>query len=95
TVESVISMYAQRSDFDERLARYQAEHIAGMKGSRTKYTTPSCTTMRTHGLCIEDGRLCPGIKNPLQYYKRAARKTARSSSEVKQTSSTEEESKSE
>lgn len=79
TVDAVVSMYAQRSDFDERLARYQAEHIAGMKGSRTKYTTPSCATMRTHGLCIEEGRLCPGIKNPLQYYRRAARRAARSS----------------
>lgn len=76
-VEAVISMYAQRSDFDERLARYQAEHIAGMKGSRTKYTAPSCTTMRTHGLCIEEGRLCPGIKNPLQYYRRASRREKR------------------
>lgn len=95
TVDAVISMYAQRSDFDERLARYQAEHIAGMKGSRTRYTTPSCSTMRTHGLCIEDGRLCPGIKNPLQYYRRAARRAARSNVAGSKKSTAEEESKNE
>jgi DNA primase large subunit len=90
SVDAVVSMYAQRSDFDERLARYQAEHIAGMKGSRTKYTTPSCSTMRTHGLCIEEGRLCPGIKNPLQYSKRAASRAARSSRNEEKPSGAEE-----
>lgn len=74
SVDEVVAFYTQRSDFDERIARYQAEHIAGQRGSRTRYTTPSCATMRTHGLCIEEGRLCPGVKNPIQYYRRAARR---------------------
>lgn len=73
SVDEVLSIYANRSDFDERIARYQIEHIAGMKGSRTKYTTPSCGTMQTHGLCIEGGRLCGGIKNPLSYVRRLGR----------------------
>lgn len=73
SVDDVVSVYANRSDFDERVARYQIEHIAGMKGSRTKYTTPSCGTMQTHGLCIEQGRLCGGVKNPLSYVRRFGR----------------------
>lgn len=77
TPEQVMTMYSQRSDFNERIARYQTEHIAGQRGSRVKYTPPSCNTMRTHGLCVEDGRLCPGIKNPIQYYRREARRDAR------------------
>ncbi|MCS7136238.1 MAG: DNA primase large subunit PriL [Nitrososphaerota archaeon] len=73
SVDDILNIYANRSDFNEKIARYQIEHIAGMKGSRTKYTTPSCSTMQTHGLCIEQGRLCGGIKNPLSYVKRFGR----------------------
>lgn len=73
-VDGIVAIYANRSDFDERLARYQVEHIAGMRGSRTKYTTPSCSTMQTNGLCIENGRLCGGVKNPLSYVKRKVMK---------------------
>jgi len=77
TSEQVVAMYSQRSDFNERIAKYQAEHIAGLKGSRIRYSPPSCSTMRSHGLCIEEGRLCPGIRNPIQYYRREARRVAR------------------
>ncbi|GBC71853.1 hypothetical protein HRbin02_01642 [Candidatus Calditenuaceae archaeon HR02] len=76
TQEQVIAMYSQRSDFNEKIARYQTEHIAGQRGSRVKYTPPSCSTMKTHGLCVEDGRLCPGIRNPIQFYRRGARRAA-------------------
>ncbi|MCS7118028.1 MAG: DNA primase large subunit PriL [Thaumarchaeota archaeon] len=68
TVEEVIGVYSQRADFDVKIARYQTEHIAGLRGSRTKYSVPSCQTMRTHNLCIEQGRLCPAkIRNPRQF----------------------------
>ncbi|MEM1922466.1 MAG: DNA primase large subunit PriL [Nitrososphaerota archaeon] len=76
TPEQVVAMYSQRSDFNEKIARYQTEHIAGQKGSRVKYSPPSCSTMKIHGLCVEEGRLCPGIKNPIQYYRREARRDA-------------------
>ncbi|MEN3048314.1 MAG: hypothetical protein ABDH63_05990 [Candidatus Caldarchaeales archaeon] len=79
TVDEVIGLYAQRPDFDERVARYQVEHIAGLRGSRTKYTVPSCQTMRTHGLCVENGRLCPvNIKNPMQYASRKEKESRKS-----------------
>ncbi|MEN3048255.1 MAG: hypothetical protein ABDH63_05690 [Candidatus Caldarchaeales archaeon] len=79
SVDDVMSFYAQRADFNERIARYQIEHIAGLRGSRTRYSVPSCQTMRAHGLCVENGRLCPpNIKNPRQYARlvRGARKAA-------------------
>lgn len=76
-VEEIVSIYSQRSDFNERIARYQVEHIAGLRGSRTKYTAPSCSKIKTNGLCIENGRLCGDIKNPMTYYKRKMRELGR------------------
>jgi DNA primase large subunit len=72
-VDDVISMYSQRGDFDPRIARYQVEHIAGLKGSRTKYSVPRCATIQSHGLCVEEGRLCGEVKSPMQLYRRRAR----------------------
>jgi DNA primase large subunit len=69
--EEILVLLAERPDFNERIARYQIEHIAGERGSRTKYRPPSCQTMKTLGLCIEDGKYCPRwIQNPLQYQKK-------------------------
>jgi DNA primase large subunit len=70
-VKEIVDVLRVRSDFDERIARYQVEHIAGQRGSRIKYRPPSCQSMKTHGLCIEDGKHCPyNIKNPTQYTNR-------------------------
>jgi DNA primase large subunit len=66
-VKEIVDVLRVRSDFDEKIARYQVEHIAGQRGSHIKYRPPSCLTIKTHGLCIEDGKHCPyNIKNPLQ-----------------------------
>jgi DNA primase large subunit len=74
SVEEVVAFYSQRPDFNERIARYQVEHIAGLRGSRTKYSVPSCQTMKAHGLCVEEGRLCPkGIRNPRQFHRLSRR----------------------
>jgi DNA primase large subunit len=70
-VNEIVDVLRVRSDFDENIARYQVEHIAGQRGSHIKYRPPSCQSMKTHGLCIEDGKHCPNnIKNPLQYTNR-------------------------
>jgi DNA primase large subunit len=70
-VKEIVDVSRVRSDFDEKIARYQVEHIAGQRGSRVKYRPPSCQSMKTHGLCIEDGKHCPNnIKNPTQYTNR-------------------------
>jgi DNA primase large subunit len=70
STEQILTILSERPDFNEKIARYQVEHIAGLRGSRTKYRPPSCQTMKSLGLCVEDGRLCPKwIKNPLEYRK--------------------------
>lgn len=66
----VIALFSQLVDFDQRKTTYQVEHIAGAKGSRTKYLAPNCSTLRTHGLCVGAGDLCKSIRNPLSYYRK-------------------------
>jgi DNA primase large subunit len=70
STERILTMLSERPDYDEKIARYQVEHIAGLRGSRTKYRPPSCQTMKSLGFCVEDGRLCPKwIRNPLEFRK--------------------------
>lgn len=71
--EQVIDLYRSLSDFNERLTRYQVEHIAGARGSRTKYVPPRCETLRTHGVCIDPDETCKRIRHPLKYYQRKLR----------------------
>ncbi len=69
--EKVAELFKSFSDYNERLTRYQIEHIAGERGSRTRYTPPNCSTLQTHGVCVKiDDQLCHGSRNPLVYYKR-------------------------
>ncbi|UCG37107.1 MAG: hypothetical protein JSV64_02200, partial [Candidatus Bathyarchaeota archaeon] len=56
--ESVLDLYRDLSDFKERLTRYQIEHLAGQRGSRTKYVPPTCGTLRTHGICNDVDKSC-------------------------------------
>lgn len=76
TVDDVVKMFISIPDANERITRYQVEHIAGMRGSMTKYTSPGCSTLKTHGLCLEDER-CRGVKHPLIRYRRGVRKVIR------------------
>ncbi|MFX0093678.1 MAG: hypothetical protein ACFFBD_18140, partial [Candidatus Hodarchaeota archaeon] len=69
SVDELVQIYTSVSDFDQRLTQYQIEHIAGTKGSRTKYTPPSCNTLQTHGLCPGPDEICEAIRHPLSYYK--------------------------
>jgi DNA primase large subunit len=68
--ERVVELFKNISDFNERMTRYQVEHIAGERGSRTRYTTPKCDTLKTHGVCINPDDLCRRIRHPLGYYRR-------------------------
>jgi DNA primase large subunit len=43
-----------------------------MKGNRTKYTPPTCNTLRTHGVCRNPNGMCKRINHPLTYYRRKA-----------------------
>ncbi|MEM3442301.1 MAG: DNA primase large subunit PriL, partial [Candidatus Bathyarchaeia archaeon] len=68
--ENVIELFKNFSDFNERMTRYQVEHIAGERGSRTRYTPPRCDTLKTHGICTNPDTLCQKIRHPLSYYKK-------------------------
>jgi DNA primase large subunit len=74
--EQVMELYRSLSDFNERLTRYQVEHIAGARGSGTRYVPPRCDTLRTHGVCVAPDELCRSrypIRHPLGYYRRKLR----------------------
>jgi DNA primase large subunit len=70
TPEGLNEMFKIFADYNERLTRYQIEHIAGERGSGTKYTCPQCAVLQTHGVCKNRDDLCRWIYHPLQYYKR-------------------------
>lgn len=73
TTKNVVNLFSSLSDFNERLTRYQVEHIAGERGSRTKYISPRCDTLRTHGVCHSMDDICRKIRHPLAYYRRKLR----------------------
>ena len=70
STEKVAEVFKTSSDYNMRLTRYQVEHIAGSKGSGTKYTPPSCSTLQTHGVCTNSDQLCRRVHHPLNYYLR-------------------------
>lgn len=73
TDEEVVKMFRPQSDFSERIARYQVEHISGRRGGKKKYTAPNCKTMKTHGICVNPDQICATISHPLSYYRKKAR----------------------
>jgi DNA primase large subunit len=72
-VEDVVNFFRSVSDFDERMTRYQVEHIAGVRGSRTKYIPPRCDTLRTHGICHIPDEICKSVRHPLAYYRKKSK----------------------
>jgi len=69
STDFVLKVFGYSPDFNEKIARYQVEHIAGLRGSRRKYLPYNCDTMKTLGMCVKD---C-GVKNPLVYTYRILR----------------------
>jgi DNA primase large subunit len=69
-VNDLVKIFTDVSDFDQRQTRYQVEHIAGKKGSRTQYTPPKCSTLKTHGLCFHPDDICETITRPIDYYRK-------------------------
>jgi len=70
TLDQIIDVFRVTPDFNERMTRYQVEHILGMRGSRIKYSVPSCKKIRSYGYCIPDD-ICKkyAITHPLTYVK--------------------------
>lgn len=69
SVEEVLNVFRNVVDFDENKALYQIKHIAGIIGSKTKYSPPKCEVLKSFGLCINQDEFCNRIKHPLQYFK--------------------------
>jgi len=54
----IMAVYSGLPDFNKKITRYQVQHIR-----KREYKMPSCSTMRTYGLCTAN---C-GISNPLKW----------------------------
>jgi len=76
TRREVLSLFSRLPDFDEHLSQYQIEHIAGGRGGVKKYTSPSCRTLQTHGLCLRTQQ-CLSVRSPIKMYYRQVRLTER------------------
>ena len=66
----IIDLFKRSPDFNERITRYQIEHLQGLKGSKKRYLTYNCDTMKALNMCKAE---C-GIRNPLQYPYKVASK---------------------
>ncbi|MCP1661767.1 MAG: DNA primase regulatory subunit PriL [Methanocalculus sp. MSAO_Arc1] len=65
---AIISLFSGGGDFNLDVTTYQVEHITSH--DTEGYTTPSCATMKTHGICIGKNKQCETIRHPLNYYRK-------------------------
>jgi len=65
TIDQIVDLFRNAPDFDEKVTRYQVEHLAGKRGGK-KYDPPSCARIRQEGLCVAD---C-GVRHPLELLRR-------------------------
>lgn len=75
TTDQIAPLFKNAPDYNERITRYQLEHISGSSGRGTKYQCPSCDKLRSENLCFAIPE-CDGIINPIQFGKRRARSDA-------------------
>jgi DNA primase large subunit len=69
SVDEVILLFQNAPDYNEKITRYQVEHLAGKKGSQTKYSVPTCSKLANENLCYATND-CKGITNPVQFSRR-------------------------
>ena len=69
TIDQIAPLFKNAPDYNERVTRYQIEHIAGISGKRIKYSCPSCDKLKSENLCFEIPE-CNGIINPVQFGKK-------------------------
>ena len=83
-VEGVLDVFRNSPDFDDKIARYQIEHSAGLKGRGVKYNVHSCAKLQSYRLCYAtdpevghewcantDPNRKP-IRNPMSFVRRMA-----------------------
>lgn len=68
--DMVLDLFRSAPDFNEKLTKYQIEHIKGTGTGKAKYSPPSCKTLKTYSLCFNSDVVCEGISHPLKYYQR-------------------------
>lgn len=73
-IDEIVSMFENAPDFNRKITRYQVEHLAGLKGSRTKYSVPSCEKLLNENLCFATEQ-CAGIVSPLQFGRKQVTKS--------------------
>jgi DNA primase large subunit len=66
TTDQIAPLFKNAPDYNERVTRYQLEHIAGSSGKGTRYSCPSCDKLKSENLCFEIPE-CNGIINPSQF----------------------------
>ncbi len=69
SIEEIVEMFKKLPDFNERITKYQLEHLSGKTGSSKKYFVPSCEKIKMENLCHETN-VCTGIINPVQLLSR-------------------------
>jgi DNA primase large subunit len=67
SVDDIVALFPKAPDFKQNITKYQVEHLAGLKGGRTRYRVPSCKTLQTHQFCFKDPVKCYEISSPMQY----------------------------
>ncbi len=65
-IDQISPLFKNAPDYNERVTRYQLDHIAGSSGKGTKYSCPSCDKLKSENLCFEIPE-CNGIINPIQF----------------------------
>jgi len=68
SADEVLDYFRNTPDFNEKIARYQVEHILGLRGGRKKYMPYGCEKLKSSGICPITEQ-CKGGKNPLAVYK--------------------------
>lgn len=66
--EEIIQVFNVTPDFNEKMTKYQVEHILGLRGGKTRYYVPSCRKIVSYGFCKADV-ICRkySVIHPLKY----------------------------
>ncbi|HKG86996.1 MAG TPA: hypothetical protein VKA95_01615 [Nitrososphaeraceae archaeon] len=73
SVDDIVILFHNAPDYNENITKYQVEHLAGNRGSHTKYSVPSCEKLRNENLCFATEE-CNGITNPVQFRSKLVQK---------------------
>ncbi|MDO5845935.1 MAG: DNA primase large subunit PriL, partial [Methanocorpusculum sp.] len=66
--DQIEGIFARSPDYNPDMTEYQVDHIL-----TNDYTSPSCVTMLTHGVCAHKDKLCESVAHPLSYYREKKR----------------------